>query len=144
MEKTFKRQIAIIDTGIIYAMSDKDDSWHNRVKNFMENSDDTLILPSTVVPEACYLLNSYLSIDIERRFINSLIIGELKIEHFTREDLKRINELLKTYSDINIGFVDASIVAIAERLKTTRILTTDRRHFSTIRPSHCPSFTLLP
>lgn len=144
MEKTFKRQIAIIDTGIIYAISDKDDSWHKRVKNFIENSDDILILPSTVVPEACYLLNSYLSIDVERRFINSLIIGELKIEHFTKEDLKRINELLKTYSDINIGFVDASIVAIAERLKATRILTADRRHFSAIKPSHCPSFILLP
>ncbi|MEK6589256.1 MAG: PIN domain-containing protein [Nitrospinota bacterium] len=144
MEKTFKRQIAIIDTGIIYAMSDKDDSWHKRVKGFTENSNDILILPSTVVPEACYLLNSYLSIDVERRFINSLIIGELKIEHFIREDLKRINELLKTYSDLNIGFVDASIVAIAERLKATRILTTDRRHFSAIKPSHCPSLILLP
>ncbi|HHT9124655.1 MAG TPA: type II toxin-antitoxin system VapC family toxin [Candidatus Brocadiia bacterium] len=144
MEKTFKKQIALVDTGIVYAMSDKDDSWHERVKNFIKNSNDILTIPSTVAPEVCYLLNSYLGIEVERKFINSLILGELKVEHFKMEDLKRINELLKAYSDANIGFVDASIVAIAERLKVDRILTTDRRHFSIIKPSHCPIFTLLP
>ncbi len=143
MEKGIKRQITLLDTGIVYAMSDEDDSWHERVRSFIGNSDDMLVLPSTAVPEVCYLLNSYLGWKAEYKFLNSLALGELKIEHFNREDLKRINELLKTYSDINIGFVDASIVAVAERLKVRRLLTTDRRHFSIIKPSHCPAFTLL-
>lgn len=144
MERKFKRQLVLVDTGIVYAISDKDDLWHEQVKTFVENSSDTLVLPSTVVPEACYLLNSYLGWEAEYKFINSLIYGELKVEHFNKEDLKRINELLKTYAGLNIGLVDASIVAIAERLKVSRILTTDRRHFSAIKPSHCPAFTLLP
>lgn len=42
------------------------------------------------------------------------------------------------------GFVDASIVAISERLGIPKILTADRRHFSAIQPKHCVAFTLLP
>jgi hypothetical protein len=40
--------------------------------------------------------------------------------------------------------VDALIVAMAERLKITRLLTLDRRDFQIIRPKHCDSFELLP
>jgi len=40
--------------------------------------------------------------------------------------------------------VDASIVAVGERLRINTILTTDRRHFSLFRPRHCRSFTILP
>src|SRR5438477_532166 len=43
-----------------------------------------------------------------------------------------------------IRLVDASIVAIAERLRVTRLLTADRRHFSLIRPRHCPALELVP
>lgn len=139
-----KREIALIDTGIVYALSDTDDAWHNRVKDFLDNNDDTLVLPSTVIPESCYLLNNYIGKKAEEKFINALMQGELRIEHFNRDDLKRIVELLKVYSDVNIGFVDASIITIAERLKVSRILTTDRRHFSIIKPMHCKAFTLLP
>ena len=43
-----------------------------------------------------------------------------------------------------IGFVDASLVAIAERLQIEAIATTDRRHFESIRPKHTRTFRLLP
>jgi hypothetical protein len=40
--------------------------------------------------------------------------------------------------------VDASVVALAERLGTTRIATLDRRHFGNVRPKHVAVFELLP
>lgn len=64
--------------------------------------------------------------------------------HFTPDDLARCVTLLKTYDDAAIGFVDASIAAIAERLKITTILTTDRRHFSIITGTDARPYTLLP
>jgi predicted nucleic acid-binding protein len=51
---------------------------------------------------------------------------------------------MRRYEDAQIGFVDATVVAIAERLKLKRILTTDRRDFSLMRPRHCKEFELLP
>ncbi len=134
----------LVDTGILYAMADMDDAWHGAIKRFLQKSTETLIVPITVLPEICYLLNTHLGQASEKKLIESIIRGELRVESLTIEDFRRSIHLLETYSDINIGFVDASLVAIAERLKIQRILTTDRKHFSIIRPRHFHSFNLLP
>jgi predicted nucleic acid-binding protein len=39
---------------------------------------------------------------------------------------------------------DASIVAMAERLKVRRIATTDRRDFARVRPRHVDALELVP
>lgn len=144
MEKSYKIDSAVIDTGIVYAIADIKDSWHKQAVNFVSTFKGRLIIPSTVIPEACYLLNTYLGQSAEMGFINSLIDKELAIEHLNAHDLTRCVELLKKYNDSNIGFVDASIIAITERLNISKILTTDRRHFSVIKPNHCEAFILLP
>lgn len=40
--------------------------------------------------------------------------------------------------------VDASIVAVAERLDVRKIATLDRRHFSVVRPRHVDALELIP
>ena len=52
--------------------------------------------------------------------------------------------LLEQYADARLDFVDATLVAIAERLNIRRLLTLDQRHYRMIRPTHCPVFELLP
>jgi len=136
--------MVIVDTGILYAMADRDDSWHERVKDYLQTQTDILIVPVTVLPEICYLLNTYIGQDSERSLVNSLLQGEMKVENLTTDDLRRTLTLLEHYADANIGLVDATLVAIAERMKIQRILTTDRRHFSLIRPRHYSHFELLP
>jgi predicted nucleic acid-binding protein len=125
-------------------MADEDDRWHAPVREYLEEQADDLIVPVTVLPEACYLINTYVGQSAERRFVLSLLQGEMRIEGLADPDLPRTSSLLERYSDANIGFVDASVVAVAERLKVRRLLTTDRRHFAPIRPRHCPRFELLP
>ena len=136
--------MVIVDTGILYAMADRDDMWHKRVASYLQTQTDSMVVPVTVLPEACYLLCNYLGQEAERRFILSLLQGEMRVEGITAEDLRQTSNLLHRYADANIGFVDATVVAIAERLKICQILTTDRRHFSLIRPRHCKAFELLP
>jgi hypothetical protein len=43
-----------------------------------------------------------------------------------------------------LGTVDASAIALAERLGITAVATLDHRHFGTVRPSHVDAFELLP
>jgi predicted nucleic acid-binding protein len=62
----------------------------------------------------------------------------------TTPDIAHAAAILKRYADANIGFVDASLVAVAERMGITTILTTDRQHFSLVKPAHCPALSLLP
>jgi predicted nucleic acid-binding protein len=53
-------------------------------------------------------------------------------------------ELVARYRDLPLGTVDASVVAVAERLDVTELATTDRRHFGVVRPAHADAFELLP
>lgn len=144
MEKGSKIDSVIVDTGIIYAAADINDSWHKKVVEFLADFRGRLIVPSTVIPETCYLLNVYLGQSAEVAFINSINNRELVVEHFNFEDLEQCIALLKKYGDLNFGFVDASVIAISERLKVCKIMTTDRRHFSAVRPKHCDALILLP
>ena len=134
----------LLDTGIVYALADRSDAWHLRARNFVQGFKGTLILPSTVIPEACYLLHAHLSAQAETAFIESIVNRALRLEQIDEEDMSRSVEVMNSYADLSIGFVDSSIVAVAERLNISAIMTTDRRHFSVIRPKHCPAFTLLP
>lgn len=134
----------LVDTGPLYAMADRDDDWHLRIVRFLERSRDELVIPITVLPEAAYLFAAHLGPEAERKLVQSIVSGEMAVEELTLQDLGRTLELLRRYEDARIGFVDATVVAIAERLKIPRILTTDRRDFSLVRPRHCKEFELLP
>ena len=134
----------LIDTGPIYALADRDDAYHHRVSQFLSTNQELLVLPITVLPEACYLLRKFLGTEVERSVIQSVIRGEMRLENLSRPDLARTNEVLAQYGSSGVDFVDASIVAVAERLAITKLLTIDRRHFAIIRPRHCDAFQLLP
>lgn len=132
----------MLDTGILYALADADDAWHARAVALVDDSRDVLTTPATVVPEVTHLLRERLGADVEQRFVASLAAGELLVEPLSTADLIRTAALMRQRPDI--GFVDASLVAVAERLKVDRIATTDRRHFASIVPAHRMAFTLVP
>ncbi len=60
------------------------------------------------------------------------------------EDYFRAARLVETYENLSLGFVDAAIVAIAERMGATRIATLNHRDFAVVQPSNALHFTLLP
>ena len=122
----------LVDTGILYALADVDDSWHLRARSWLEQTSDMLLTPVTVLPEAAYLIRSRLGPLAEARLLESLVRRELAIENLASSDLERTAEVLDRYGDL--GFVDATVVAMAERLGISTIATTDRRHFSQVRP----------
>lgn len=82
MAKPYKIDAVIIDTGIIYAASDTNDAWHRQTVDFLNKYTGRLIIPSSVIPEVCYLLNTYLGQKAEMVFIDALNKRELIIEHF--------------------------------------------------------------
>ena len=132
----------LVDTGVLYALADRKDAWHARVRTYLEAHPDTLLAPVTILPEVAYLLRHRIGVRAERAFAASLADGELAIESVTSRDWKRTGELMAAYE--RIGFVDASVIATAERLKLLTIATTDRRDFSLVRPAHVSRFQLVP
>ena len=59
-------------------------------------------------------------------------------------DYVRIRELILRYADSDIGFVDAAVLAIVERLNEPKLATIDLRHFGMMRPRHVEALQLLP
>ncbi len=56
----------------------------------------------------------------------------------------RAVELARQHADLDLGFVDAAVIAICESLGETKVATLDRRHFGVVRPAHCERLRLLP
>jgi len=103
-----------------------------------------LLVPTLVVAEVAYLVETRLGPEVEVRFLGDLASGNLIAEPVVASDWMRIAELVSRYRDLPLGTVDASVVAAAERLGLPRIATLDRRHFTVVRPAHVDIFELLP
>jgi predicted nucleic acid-binding protein len=101
-------------------------------------------VPGPILTEVCYMAESRLGSETEALFLDSLASGEFELEAVDASDLARMAELVRRYADFPLGAADASVVAVAERLKTARIATLDHRHFRAVRPAHCDAFELLP
>ena len=131
----------IVDTSVVFALADADDPRNRSVRSIIEHS-DLVILPEAVVVEADWLIRRRLGAGVEIAFLESLT--SFAVEASSTADRSRAAALVAQYRDADIGYVDAIIVALAERLGVTRIATFDRRDFSIIRPSHVDAFELLP
>jgi len=66
------------------------------------------------------------------------------LAEFDRFDVGRAATLVERYRQMDIGIADASLIVLAAKYRTTRLLTLDERHFRAIRPLHATAFTLLP
>jgi len=132
----------LVDTGFIYALADRSDAWHGRAVAFLQQHPQAMLVPVTVVPEAAYLLRERLGAEAELSFARALARHELGVEELRRADWVRVEAILAAHPFL--GLVDASVIAVAERLKCRELATTDRRHFGEFTPAHIPAFTLVP
>ena len=71
-------------------------------------------------------------------------LGELEVEPPTSDEWDRIAELVDEYADLPLGGTDASVVALAERLDASVVITLDRRHFTVVRTRDGKALDLLP
>ena len=138
------RLTVVADTGPIYALIDASDGWHARVNAWWAHATSNVVLPVTILAEVTYLLQTRIGPAAEEAFVRAIADGEFTVEPLDDEDLPRIADIMHAYRDLPLGFVDASVVAIAERLEAREILTTDRKHFGVVRPRHVRALSLLP
>jgi len=134
----------IADTGPLYALIDSSDVWHRRVVTWWRKQPRDVIVPVSVLPEVSYLLQTRIGPAAEQAFIQAVADGEFVTEPLEPEDIVRAAALLTEYADLPLGFVDAIVVATAERLGTREVLTSDHGHFGVVRPIHARSLLLLP
>jgi uncharacterized protein len=134
----------ILDTGPLLAALDAADPDHARCAPLLSDSREDLVVPVLVLAELDYWCHERLGAKVWLAFLEDLLEGAYRVEQPSPADLKRCHGLQSTYDTLALGVVDASVIALAERLGETRIATLDHRHFSTVRPAHTDGFALVP
>ncbi|MFC8350973.1 type II toxin-antitoxin system VapC family toxin [Streptomyces sp. NPDC057280] len=137
----------VVDTGPLVALAYPEDNDHERCRAWFDAlpTRRSLIVPATVVAEACYLIDRYSGAEAEAVFLDDLAAGSYgMVSGLVPEDLQRMAELVRQYRDLPLGGTDASVITLAERVKTLSVATLDRRHFTVVRNMRGEAFTLYP
>jgi hypothetical protein len=66
------------------------------------------------------------------------------VEGLTADEHGTVARLDGQYADLDLGLADLSVVILAHRFRTRRLLTFDERDFRAVTPLAGGSFTLLP
>jgi len=132
----------LADTSGIIAFLDKDDQYHSQAVNIVKNYQ--IYVSVTVLPEVDYLATKYLGERVARSFLEDLAEGYFTYLEINLENINKATKLMARYKDLPLGFVDTSLVILAEYHQIKQILTLDRRHFNLIQSDKMNYFQILP
>lgn len=133
---------ALIDTGAILALLDRDDEWHNACRQAFDATHLPLLTTEAVLTEAFHLTSRDFG-DI-RGLWTLLSCGSVRLAVIAHEELPEIHALMTKYRDRPMDFADATLVHLAARESLSLILTVDHDDFETYRVGGCKKFTILP
>lgn len=134
----------VLDTGPLYAALDRSDQDHHACRRLIQAAEEPLVVPSPVLVEVDYWIHTRLHPGVLVALLDDISEGAFLVEELRREDYRRIRQLCERYADADIGFVDAAVLAVVERLDEPKLATLDRRHFGMLRPRHVDALHLLP
>ena len=115
----------VLDTGPVLAALDRDDARHEVCSRLFSEAREPLVW---------------------RIFIEDVNAGAYLVADLGASERQRAAELERQYQyqDLDLGFVDAAVIAVCESLGETKVATLDRRHFGVVRPAHCERLSMLP
>ncbi|MGH8934962.1 MAG: PIN domain-containing protein [Acidimicrobiia bacterium] len=134
----------LVDSGPLVAYADRLDPHHERVRTLIRAERQDLVVPATVTAEADYLLGSRIGAPARLAFYQDIAAGRLRVECLDAGEHATVADLHQRYRDLDPGLADLSIVVLAFRFGTRRILTFDERDFRALRPIQGGAFSLLP
>jgi len=134
----------ICDTSGLLAFFDVAESQHGTVTEAIIGEDGPFVVSPFVIAELDYLLATRRGTDAEIAALSEIAGGAWELPSFDASDLSEAAEIIERYGDQGIGVADASLVVLASRYRTNRILTLDRRHFTVVRAPSGAAFEVLP
>jgi predicted nucleic acid-binding protein len=128
----------------LLAVLDRRDAYHERCLELFRSSREERVIPAPVVIEVVFLITTHVGPHAVLGFLDDIAEGRYRIEDLASHDYARIREIIERYADSPVGFVDAAVLAICERLNEPKLATLDHRHFGMMRPRHVDALQLLP
>lgn len=134
----------LVDTGPIVVQAERFHPYKAAARRILLSEREVPVLSPIMAAEIDYFLTRRAGLGGNRTFLRDLAAGRYEVPCLERSDYLAAATLNDRYADLNVGLADLSIVILAARYKTNRILTFDQRHFRHMRPLHGGSFILLP
>lgn len=134
----------VCDTSGLVAYFDASDTHHAATRDTVDGDDGPFIVSPFVLAELDYLLLTRRGVEAELAVLAELSGGAWTLPSIGRGEVEQAARLIERYRDQAIGLADASVVLLAERYDTDRLLTLDHRHFGVLRTQDGRAFTLVP
>jgi predicted nucleic acid-binding protein len=130
----------VVDTSIVVALMRERDDAHAAVRAWLETLDDDLVTSPLAVAELDALAAA-LGDRFQRGLWDDLYSGAYAVRWWADAMTETI-AIARRHPEL--GLADASLVALAGRLRTDRIATLDLDHFRSLTTPDGQAFVLLP
>lgn len=134
----------IVDAAPLVALADAADRLHGPVKSILVSEPGPLVIPAPITAEVDYLLGVRHGTIARRRFLADLAAGRFTVGCLEGEDHATVAEIDLHYADLGLGLADCSLIVLAHRYTTDRLLSFDERHLRAVAPIGGGAFTILP
>lgn len=114
------------DAGPLIAIIDRDDADHQLCLDALPRLSAPLLTTWAAFTEAMHLLGTRAGWSAQESLWALCLRGDLRLAAIDGEALERTSELMRKYRDVPMDLADATLVALAEKLKLRRIFTLDR------------------
>lgn len=136
--------VLLVDANALYIQANRHDPRHRVVAEILRSETELLVTSELILAEADYLILDKLGVAAELAFLADVASGTFVSECLSRAELAEALGVVRGFRDLKRGLADASLVVLARRFRTNRLLTFDERAFRAVTPLQGGSFTLLP
>lgn len=112
---------ALIDTGAILALLDRDDAWHARVVETLRGTPLPLATSAAVLAELFHMLEP----PEHGAAWNLLRSGAVEVLPIGEADLDDLEALMTKFRDLPMDFADATLVRLARSERLSTVVTVD-------------------
>ena len=134
----------ILDAGPAVALVDRRDPLQSTVDLALRAEDGEIVVPGPVLGEIDYLLSRRLGRNARRLFLADVADRRFRVVCLEPMEYQALLDYDQRHADFVVGVADLSVVLLAWRFGTKRVMTFDERHFRALRPIDGGSFVLLP
>ncbi len=134
----------LIDTSGLFAALNVREPDHQAAQEALLRDEWPLILSPFVLAELDYLVRKRAGRKAALDVLTDVGDGLYELAPMDTRDVAAARDVIARYADLDLGLADASVVVLADRYGTERVLTLDQRHFRVVRTPAGRPFTLLP
>ncbi len=134
----------LLDSSGLLAALNRSEPAYESARAALEADPGPRVLSPFVLAELDYLLGTRGRPDTQQTLLDDVARASYQLAPFDPADVGEAARIVARYSDLRIGLADASIVVLAGRYGTNRVLTLDERHFRVLRTPGGKPFTVLP